>query len=186
MHRRITDFHQDAKGDWIAGLECGHGQHVRHEPPWMVREWVLTEATRRARIGTTLNCVVCDEAAASDLPTERAAFQEARLPGLGHAGALEVALKPKGTPAVLESGFEPHGPPPIVKAWRFFAIVLSVLAAGFGVLLLRVRWARPTDFDIIGFLWLLQNILPLGVLILFLFCATGAAYYWFKVWLAGR
>ena len=24
------------------------------------REWVLTEESRRARIGTTLNCVICD------------------------------------------------------------------------------------------------------------------------------
>ena len=30
----ITGFHQDAAGDWVAELACGHAQHVRHRPPW--------------------------------------------------------------------------------------------------------------------------------------------------------
>jgi len=60
MQRRITGFHQDPEGDWVAELTCGHGQHVRHHPPWEVRPWVVTEASRRDRLGTTLNCVLCD------------------------------------------------------------------------------------------------------------------------------
>jgi len=35
-------FHQDEDSDWVAALECGHSQHVRHDPPWMERPWVLT------------------------------------------------------------------------------------------------------------------------------------------------
>lgn len=31
--RRIVGFHQDQKGHWVADLECGHAQHVRHDPP---------------------------------------------------------------------------------------------------------------------------------------------------------
>jgi hypothetical protein len=30
----IIAFHQDEQGDWVADLACGHGQHVRHRPPW--------------------------------------------------------------------------------------------------------------------------------------------------------
>ena len=57
--RRITGFHQDADGHWVAELECGHQQHVRHNPPWEVRRWVLEEATRREKIGAQLDCVMC-------------------------------------------------------------------------------------------------------------------------------
>jgi hypothetical protein len=27
---RIVGFHQDTEGDWVAELDCGHRQHVRH------------------------------------------------------------------------------------------------------------------------------------------------------------
>lgn len=42
-------------------MECGHGQHVRHDPPWMVREWVLSDEGRAARIGKMMECKRCDE-----------------------------------------------------------------------------------------------------------------------------
>ena len=61
MQRCITGFHRDADEHWVAELECGHSQHVRHDPPWVERPWVLNENTRRARIGTPLECVACDE-----------------------------------------------------------------------------------------------------------------------------
>ena len=59
--RRIVGYHRDDLGDWVAELECGHGQHVRHDPPWQVREWVTTEHGRAAHLGTTLDCVHCVE-----------------------------------------------------------------------------------------------------------------------------
>ena len=46
MQRAVVSFYQDEEGHWAARLECGHGQHVRHDPPWTVREWVLTEEGR--------------------------------------------------------------------------------------------------------------------------------------------
>ncbi len=61
IERRIVGFHQDELGDWVAELECGHGQHVRHDPPWRERPWVVHAATRDAAIGTTLPCKKCDE-----------------------------------------------------------------------------------------------------------------------------
>jgi hypothetical protein len=63
MQRRIVGFHQDDEQHWVADLECGHTQHVRHDPPWQNRPWVLQEDTRRAYLGVTLNCVVCDREA---------------------------------------------------------------------------------------------------------------------------
>jgi hypothetical protein len=57
--RRITGFHRDDEGQWVAELECGHTQHVRHDPPWQVREWVTTPEGREGRLGTTLHCVLC-------------------------------------------------------------------------------------------------------------------------------
>jgi Protein of unknown function (DUF3565) len=35
---------------------------VRHDPPWMVREWVTTAEGRASRIGTLLECKRCAEA----------------------------------------------------------------------------------------------------------------------------
>jgi hypothetical protein len=57
--RRIVGFHKDDEEHWVADLECGHTQHVRHDPPWQVREWVTTAEGRASRIGTTLKCVKC-------------------------------------------------------------------------------------------------------------------------------
>ena len=60
MKRRMIGFHQDEQGHWVADLECGHTQHVRHDPPWQNRPWVLSEETRRQYLGVTLDCVICD------------------------------------------------------------------------------------------------------------------------------
>jgi hypothetical protein len=57
--RLIVGFHQDQEGDWVAELECGHNQHVRHNPPWQERSWVLSSEGRRSRLGTTLTCRLC-------------------------------------------------------------------------------------------------------------------------------
>lgn len=59
MERAITGFHRDAEGDWVAELACGHGQHVRHRPPWTVRLWVTTEEGRASRLGALLECRRC-------------------------------------------------------------------------------------------------------------------------------
>ncbi len=61
MERAIVDFHQDEHGDWVAELDCGHSRHVRHEPPWMIRRWVLTEEGRRGFIGHKVDCKKCEE-----------------------------------------------------------------------------------------------------------------------------
>lgn len=59
MDRRILSFRQDDEGLWIAELECGHTQHVRHDPPWQERPWVIEAAQREVRRGTLLECGKC-------------------------------------------------------------------------------------------------------------------------------
>ncbi|HVZ78027.1 MAG TPA: DUF3565 domain-containing protein [Gemmatimonadaceae bacterium] len=59
--RKIVGFHQDEEQHWVAELECGHGQHVRHDPPWQVRPWVVTPEGRARFLGTTLDCRKCDD-----------------------------------------------------------------------------------------------------------------------------
>ncbi|MEO8295588.1 MAG: DUF3565 domain-containing protein [Gemmatimonadota bacterium] len=83
MDRQITGFHQDEQGVWVAELECGHQQHVRHDPPWQVRPWVLEPSTRQGRVGTILPCSICD--------AEK--YEDARIQGLCHDGATEVSRK---------------------------------------------------------------------------------------------
>jgi hypothetical protein len=61
--RRIVGFHLDAEQQWVADLECGHTQHVRHDPPWQERPWVITPEGRHTFLGVTLQCVKCAELA---------------------------------------------------------------------------------------------------------------------------
>ena len=58
---RLSDSIRDDKGDWVAQLDCGHGQHMRHDPQWTVREWVTTEEGRASHIGMEIECKRCDE-----------------------------------------------------------------------------------------------------------------------------
>ncbi len=62
MLQGITGFHQDEEGHWVAELACGHGYHVRHDPPWQNRPWVLSEEGRTAMLGTPLACRKCLDA----------------------------------------------------------------------------------------------------------------------------
>lgn len=60
MQRPIVGYHQDEHDDWVAQLSCGHGQHVRHNPPFTLRPWVTTPQGRASRLGQSLDCVRCD------------------------------------------------------------------------------------------------------------------------------
>jgi len=59
VQRRITGFHTDEEGHWVAELDCGHTVHMRHEPPWQNRPWVLTQAGRDGMLGVVLDCKKC-------------------------------------------------------------------------------------------------------------------------------
>lgn len=69
MIRRIAAFHQDEESHWVAHLDCGHTQHVRHDPPWTTRPWVITEEGRQSHIGRELHCKKC----AAELPDSTSA-----------------------------------------------------------------------------------------------------------------
>ncbi len=85
MNRVIEGFHQDEEGDWVAELSCLHGQHVRHRPPFWDRAWATTATGRAERLGTELDCPLCDR---TELPD-----------GLEHArtaGPFDVDTVPAG------------------------------------------------------------------------------------------
>ena len=60
MRQPITGFHQDEQQHWVADLACGHTRHVRHDPPWQNRPWVLTEEGRASMLAQLLDCKKCD------------------------------------------------------------------------------------------------------------------------------
>lgn len=66
MKQKIIGFHQDDEGVWVAELACGHGQHVRHNPPFVSRPWVLTAEGRAQFFGFELECKRCDEETAEN------------------------------------------------------------------------------------------------------------------------
>lgn len=83
MQTTLIGFRQDASGEWIAEFACGHGQHMRHQPPWQLRPWVTTEEGRNGQIGTSIDCSQCSQIA---VPAEAreykrtAVFTEETLP----------------------------------------------------------------------------------------------------------
>ena len=60
MKQAIIGFHRDEDGHWVADLACGHGRHVRHDPPWQQREWVTSFEGRSERLGWRLECKKCE------------------------------------------------------------------------------------------------------------------------------
>ena len=67
MRQKIRAYHQDTESDWVAELACGHYQHVRHNPPWTNRPWVMTEQGRQSKLGLELECKKCQEGAPKDM-----------------------------------------------------------------------------------------------------------------------
>lgn len=87
MIRQITGFHQDDAGDWVAQLTCLHNQHVRHDPPFREREWVLSEGSRRERLGSPIDCPLCDR---PELPND---LRLKRTAGPFDIGSLPEGLR---------------------------------------------------------------------------------------------
>jgi tellurite resistance-related uncharacterized protein len=75
MNRAIVNFCLDEQADWAAELVCGHRQHTRHNPPVSERPWVLTPEGRAAKLGTFLNCLLCDR---KQVPDGFEAYQRTR------------------------------------------------------------------------------------------------------------
>ena len=62
----IIGYHLDDENHWVARLACGHFQHVRHQPPFINRPWVLKQSTRDEKLGQKLNCIKCVQGAVAD------------------------------------------------------------------------------------------------------------------------
>ena len=72
MQRRITGFHRDEHGDWVASLDCGHRQHVRHNPPFTNRPWVVVEEGRAEQLGKEWPCSLCER---FEMPSDFVAYK---------------------------------------------------------------------------------------------------------------
>lgn len=66
MKQAISGYHKDEEDHWVAELTCGHFQHVRHDPPWVIRPWVTTAQGRDKMLGFELDCKKCDQGLAKD------------------------------------------------------------------------------------------------------------------------
>ena len=80
-------FRRDEAGDWVAELSCLHAQHVRHHPPFRLAPWVLDDDQREARIGSHLDCPLCDRA---ELPDD---LQVVRTTDVWDEHTLPAALR---------------------------------------------------------------------------------------------
>lgn len=60
MQRTIVGYDLDEEDHWIALLDCAHGQHVRHRPPFTERAWTQTSQGRDDMLGTQLDCLKCE------------------------------------------------------------------------------------------------------------------------------
>lgn len=87
MRRSVTGFHVDDAGDWVADLSCFHGVHVRHQPPFQQRPWVLTAEGRRSRLGADVDCVRCDR---NEMPP---GLQVVTTAGPFDAGSIPAGLR---------------------------------------------------------------------------------------------
>jgi Protein of unknown function (DUF3565) len=81
MQREIVGYRVDETGDWVVELSCGHRRHARHRPPFESRPWILAPEGRRRRIGTPLECRLCDQDAAEG--GEAACFANMLCPECG-------------------------------------------------------------------------------------------------------
>lgn len=55
----IISFQRESDTAWVAQLDCGHTQHIRHAPPFKLAPWVVGEQARAERIGALLPCPLC-------------------------------------------------------------------------------------------------------------------------------
>jgi tellurite methyltransferase len=94
LQRRITGFLRDEHGDWIASLDCGHRQHVRHNPPFMNRPWVVSEEGRAEQLGKEWSCPPCDR---FEMPSDFVAYK--RTPEFTEATVPQGLLRDHSTKA---------------------------------------------------------------------------------------
>jgi tellurite resistance-related uncharacterized protein len=55
----IESFRRESDTAWVAELDCGHTQHIRHAPPFKLAPWVIDEQGRAEHVGALLPCPLC-------------------------------------------------------------------------------------------------------------------------------
>ena len=68
------------------------------------------------------------------------------------------------------------------RAYRALAIWFAACSAVCTFGALRAHWAKSVDFDVIGFLWVIQNAGPLGAWALAILFLVFAVYFMFRAW----
>jgi len=96
MQRLMQGFHQDPLGDWVAELDCGHTQHLRHQPPLQLCPWVLVPEERAQRVGQQLECPLCERRV---LPTGFVPFR--RTAPVKTGGIPDALLRQHSTKAAV-------------------------------------------------------------------------------------
>lgn len=66
------------------------------------------------------------------------------------------------------------------RAYTISATFFTGITLALGYWCTRIRWAPRIDFDIIGFLWLAQNIPPLTLLVMTAFFGGVAVHCWIR------
>jgi hypothetical protein len=64
------------------------------------------------------------------------------------------------------------------RAYAVAASIFTALSLTLGYWCIKIRWAPRIDFDILGFLWVLQNIAPLMLVVMTFFSSLVALYCW--------
>jgi len=64
--QELSSWRSSKAGDWVAELSCLHNQHMPHRPPFEDRSWVTDTPMREARIGSSIDCPLCDRAEMPD------------------------------------------------------------------------------------------------------------------------
>ena len=73
----------------------------------------------------------------------------------------------------------------LAQSYKALAVFFGGLAAIAGFFFVRMHWSRGADFDVTGFLWLMQNVPRLTVLLVFTICVGTAISYWVRSWRVG-
>jgi hypothetical protein len=68
------------------------------------------------------------------------------------------------------------------RAYRVLGIWFAAFSAVCAFGALRAHWTKPVDFDVIGFLWVIQNAGPIGAWALALLFLVFAVYFLIRAW----
>jgi hypothetical protein len=66
------------------------------------------------------------------------------------------------------------------RAFRVAALLFTALALAMVFWATRLRWTKPADFDVVGFLWLFQNAGRISAIVFAAIFGGMAIYCWIR------